>query len=859
MDFNITLPTLATMPTELPSLAPSSSVASSFSCVDRGPDYPDFPYICYPQDLSSNYGIDDRLVEQLQSGIIRDNSNTAQMYPFFSCRTNILKGDIPNTDDCDSFCYLQYEHENVTEGCSSCSLVGTDLVYDCRNLLLDNNIDNSSNTWDSGNATPACAARNVQGVCGDHVHWTCFPQGYGYACANSNRALLENDPLFPFDTVLNSGITMFCASDMSGLPTSACEQPRCNIFTSEPRRACTRCQVLAQNQTQNSPYDFAYNCETLTNIMTCPILDETGNCVSIVQDDEINAHIIGISLADKNDNAKKGWTWTLTRIDPTTFNVLSDLFGYATRILYGLAVAMVFPVLMTWQLRSQPIPVEALWPVPGDFFQALLTLRSFACSLPAITLVLLMFFGDFCHTLADLGFDFVDQTEPGPLQPILVISSSVEGRNMARAMVTSGDPSLARTTAVKVAIQEGRINESREQTALQASFLSATTQISRGSSPFVQGAVRPWRETLDFGGVGFNTFFMPDDSPVAVMDREIALDCASTELAVIPEVISGQVFDEPIYNTASIPNCTFTGIRSSGIFRKETERKAEIVEHILLVGILPDLDGIDTGKDVLLRKDNTTFQKFTLNSTQKLLARDREDWKMGRVVDGIFDSLIIGKVAIDIGRVVLANGGNVYGFVAQINGDCPERPSGLSAEDTACLAFIRATCDSFEEDSASLYHEIYSPITTSSECALTSLSIIWGRNFIIDGNLTSVVAGIYGNVRAENNAYADQTFDRHVLLSALFSLGIIEERQSNQTVVRAQVNVQYVVFMLLPVAISVALVLVTLKVRSTQVPIPQSAWDMMVLGQEKLSGSARRRTSLSNFPKAPKDLVYDGN
>ena len=689
MDLNTAMLNLSLIPSEFPSVAPSA--ASDFVCVERGPDYPSFPYICYPRNIASNYGVDERLVESIG---LNDSNNTDSIYPLFVCRTNILADDIPNSEDCDSFCLLQYAPATGTKSCSSCSLVGTELVYDCRNVIdaSDNNV---------AVATPSCAARNSEGVCGDFVHWQCFPQGLGYGCVNNNRAWLDAgaDPVFPFDNVSNSQVTLFCASDMSGLPTSACEQPKCNIGRTEPTMACGSCQVLANKNdthpTRDSPYDFAYDCESFPNL-TCPILDKAGNCINRVYENETNNNIRGISFPEDTSNEEDtgSWTWTIINIDPTTFNVLSDLVGYVTRILFGIAMATFFPVLMAWQLKTTPVPVQALWPAPGDFFLAIKSLRLFACSLPAIVLVVVLFFGDFCHTLADLGFDFVDQSEPGPMQPILKISGTTEGRNMARALDTSGDPGLARTTATNVAIEDGRVNESREQTALRTSFLSATTLIARGSSPFVLEAPRPWRETLNFGGIWCNTFFMPDDSPVAVLEEEIPLDCSSTELAAIPEAMFGfPVYDEPIYNTALVPNCTFTGIRSSGVFGRELGF-AEIVEHIDYTGIAPDIDGIDTGEGILLRRANETFQKFTLTPSQKLLARDRDDWKTGRVVDDAFDGLEIGNVTIDLGRVVVATGGDaangltVYAFVSQIDGDCPERPSGLSAASTECLAIL---------------------------------------------------------------------------------------------------------------------------------------------------------------------------
>ena len=51
------------------------------------------------------------------------------------------------------------------------------------------------------------------------------------------------------------------------------------------------------------------------------------------------------------------------------------------------------------------------------------------------------------------------------------------------------------------------------------------------------------------------------------------------------------------------------------------------------------LDGPDTREDVLLRQGNASsaaFQTFTMTPDQKRLARDRPNWKEGRVVQGFY-------------------------------------------------------------------------------------------------------------------------------------------------------------------------------------------------------------------------------
>ena len=63
---------------------------------------------------------------------------------------------------------------------------------------------------------------------------------------------------------------------------------------------------------------------------------------------------------------------TLSGIDPTTFNFLSDVVSVIGRWALGLALtSYLYVVVMTWQVRSgRSIPVKALGDIPEDFFAA---------------------------------------------------------------------------------------------------------------------------------------------------------------------------------------------------------------------------------------------------------------------------------------------------------------------------------------------------------------------------------------------------------------------------------------------------------------------------------------------------------
>lgn len=844
------------------STGPPTETPSNFACQVREDDR--LPFICYPKDLSAGYGLDERLKNRLG---LNDPDNEYRLLPIFACTTDSFTDDTPNREQCGSFCAIQFVSEAGPETCSSCSLVGSDIVYDCRNLIADETPDGT--TVDEMDALESCAARNAQGECGDFVHWSCSAQGLGFGCLNLNRPWLVQDPVFPFDSVLESQVSLYCANDMSGLHMSHCEQPKCGIFRQNPNAACFSCNVLSNNDT--SPYDFAYNCDTFPNL-TCPALNASGVCVELVYDEENNDNVRGISALDEHGSNDKGWTWTIRGLSPTSFNVLSDLFGVATRILFGLAFVSIYPLIMTWHVRynRKPIHVRALASAPGDILQASSLFNLLTWSMPGLVMAILFVIADFSHTLADTDFDFVEMQVAGPPASVLKIPTTTAWRNLERPFETNGDPDIARTVATNVALDEGRLNDSRDQTALKDSFLSATSLILRGSSPFVDEAIRPWRETLSLGGIPFNTFYMPDNTPVAALSGEIPLDCASVDLTSVEQVVTGfPIFDQPIYNTALIPNCTFSSERSSEIFQPDFER-VEILENVDFVAISPTLDGADTGDEIVLQKGNESFQVFSLDPEQKMLSRDRLDWKKGRVITNLFDRIAIGNVTINVGRVVLAtgsgttNGRTVYVLVSQIVGDCPDRPSGLHTPNVQCLALVSISCDTFEEDSASRFHEIYEPFLTSSECGLSRMSLVWGRNFVADATLASVVAGLYGMIRPRNYGEDRRNFDRLCILSALFLMGTLEERPRGETVVQAQVGVRYIFFMLFPVAVSLVLVLFAFYFKDRVIPFPKSAFEMMVLGKEE-AAVPQRESRGSPFPEMPDDLVLtffdasDGN
>lgn len=218
------------------------------------------------------------------------------------------------------------------------------------------------------------------------------------------------------------------------------------------------------------------------------------------------------------------------------------------------------------------------------------------------------------------------------------------------------------------------------------------------------------RTTLSYGGVpDFVSFFEANNGALTSLNNEIPLNCSSSEpMAEFEQVNDGvQPFDAAVRHTAWIPNCTFSGLRESGIYPGPITGSAVILEQASLAGIFTE-EMNNRGKEIRLRNGTDFFQEFQVSPASKQLARDRQDWTRGRVISEV-DGMMIGNITIDFGRVVIATGPEASGgpssedsrrdfngIVAEIDGECPPRPSGLDSSGTSCVAIVTLLCDSFQ-------------------------------------------------------------------------------------------------------------------------------------------------------------------
>ena len=442
---------------------------------------------------------------------------------------------------------------------------------------------------------------------------------------------------------------------------------------------------------------------------------------------------------------------------------------------------------------------------------------------------------------------------------------------------TSGDPFSLRAIPQLT---------SRDDYTTSSLFLEAAYLIARGASPFVDN--RRQRKTIkrvdgEWGGVSNATFFFQsDESHLTQIDLVLPLNCSNTEMVEVEQELqpvanpgySPDLFEALVHtdrnnkltNTALVPNCAYSSSRASGIFDAENVGTASVHEYAWLLS--PSFDG-----QVFLTKDEARFTEFNVTRNTRLLARDRDDWRVGRSAQSDIDGLQIGSVEISFGAVVLATGPesspgvrtissesgflwerrNTYGVVAEVLGDCPPRPSGIAAADSSCMVVMRMNCQAFDED-IEPYPE-RDAFVGNPVCSLETVYMVWGKGFEADADLVAIVAGLYGRVQPNFfDGSAEDQFLINAFFAALFVAGTVDIRPSLVQQVAPVINGLYIVFTLLPFYLSLVLILFSLATRHSRLPIPQSVWDLLVIGREEAKVPTRE-SKKDLFPESNTNLA----
>jgi hypothetical protein len=269
--------------------------------------------------------------------------------------------------------------------------------------------------------------------------------------------------------------------------------------------------------------------------------------------------------------------FVLEGVNPTTFNLVSSLLMEVVQLAAAFVLSEFFRYRLSVYLRKgNTVPVEGLGRLPGDLIGSFHVANQMKWARPAL-MIFFLFASDYASAIAFSGLDFDFVTKEGPDATVL----SLHQRNNAFPYDAIGDPVNLRTISkLEVLIKSGSQLDSRSETSalvrqeiVVSSFLSAADAIARGESVFLSESelVKNDPAYLIFGetSVGWfnstdSTVLFANNSYLTAIDQFIPLDCAEESLKIAEQ--RGEWGDFAV--NATVPNCTFTAPRSSGIYQK---------------------------------------------------------------------------------------------------------------------------------------------------------------------------------------------------------------------------------------------------------------------------------------------------
>jgi len=577
------------------------------------------------------------------------------------------------------------------------------------------------------------------------------------------------------------------------------------------------------------------------------------------------------------------WAITFSGVSPTIFNFVSDLVGVAFRAIFALGVGQAFVYLMSRHLRKgHSIPSQVLGQVPSSFVSSCQFAYLLKLSCPVMALALLLAIGDFAHSIADLGLSFVTVEMEGPSEMIL----SLKDRNPTRLFELSGDPSSLRTRAQTDSALAGAQNEqgqSRLEARLIQTFLGAMDDIASGVSPLANYSEAAPTE-LKYYETDVETYFVDDnDTTLSQIGLSLPVDCDRNTMVNISQSLLGSPVDgvielNAVRNSALVPPCGYSQPRASGIYGNN-HQIASVVEHAVIPNPATGAVSTVSPANVTINQGGTFASEITLSLEDQALARDRNDWKKGRAVSNI-NGIQVGGLSIELDSTVLATGGfgllypsRHYFLVSTVRGDCPPLPSGRTIEgEVECLVFteLHLFPVSLVEDYENLITSDFADPSGPAALAfaenaepqvprtfkLYTAHIVWGQNFAVDDDLLAVVSAVL--TRSQVSSWNEQSEVRDVIqnsvLAAMFAHATVDELPSLQSQVSPQVNLVFIVFLILPVIVTAVIFLTTFR-NPNKLPIPTEGWQLMVLGREEAS-IPKRKEGQQTFPMMSKEFEF---
>ena len=550
------------------------------------------------------------------------------LVPSHACYTSLVDEFDTSNGECSKACDLYTEDVENPQRCNSCTWLGNgEYAYDCLNLFPD----------------AECAIRNSHGECGQKtfLSWVCFqgirPDGGLYYNCRARPKEGSRNPAFIFDDVLmrEGDIILYCLNYMhDGMHPTDCQEPVCQLVPGIGN-LCDSCQILDVEDTTSTQW-IAYDCASSVlgseSAISCPRLLPNGTCTdsSAIPLLPFSNFTVGETPDDRAEDGDDKKTWVLNNMDPTVFNVMTDVFDKIVMIIFGIAVAAIYPSFMSWKVfHGLEIPVDTLGDVPSDFWAVVTGYQAWRTSWPTILLVILVVAADFSHSIADSGLDFVTIDESGPEERILLLGLDPNTRSKNRPGQLLGDPPVSRGVWQPTSLWESTDRELQlEEKEKIDLFLEAIALMARGGSPFTQESTLPVRVAdIDWNGIekpdddfGFVLRYVDGDAkPLIELPAELPLQCAGPAMNISQISLGDPVFEQPVKNLALIPNCDLTGLRSSGIYPRPSSKKVQILETI----------GISNNRlvsaHIRLMKGNRSAFFWPATPPSKQLGRDRKD------------------------------------------------------------------------------------------------------------------------------------------------------------------------------------------------------------------------------------------
>ena len=343
--------------------------------------------------------------------------------------------------------------------CSSCTVLQNgEIAYNCENV------------YDSS----PCSSRNELGECGDYEGWVSvwnpWGNGRGFLCVLYNQTIDDyfsaGDLLPKLSAEISNDLTpvLWCEQRVTGRSTlSQCGYDFCRLTSTSRAAECWGCKLLldkavyTERTLSTGENIFAYHCADLYPEAPCIATDVDGNCIqqTLAYDAFRDRCEYLPDISSVEDKDESGWigvdwkSWVLLRIEPRTFNILSSLTALVTRAFVGFGMEIAYPMLISWHLqrpKKRIVPLGALDGTGADLSSTAQLVHAAKGALPTVFLFLALTIAEFSHPIADTGFDFIQNKEEGPTEPVL--SLRTENRNSDRLMETVRSPKRVRLSYV---------------------------------------------------------------------------------------------------------------------------------------------------------------------------------------------------------------------------------------------------------------------------------------------------------------------------------------------------------------------------------------------------------------------------